>query len=116
MAPSGEDSVIQSHSSEGAYVHPTRPCGVPTFLGTTETLAWRGLPADELHIASGAVRLQRGQPLQESLVLLPGRDRWRRRLDAGLVQGPSLHLEVGPGVDLGALEVGMPQDVPDHHQ
>src|SRR5512135_2128090 len=83
---------------------------------SSRTHARRGLPTDELHIASGAVRLQRGQPLQEPLVLLPRRDRWHWRLDAGLVQGPSLHVEVGPSVDLGALEVGMAQEVSDHHQ
>ncbi len=49
-------------------------------------------------------------------MLLPGRDRWRWRLGTGLIQGPAFHVEIGPGVDLGALDIGMAQEVSDHDQ
>src|SRR4051812_16321706 len=38
MAPSGDDSVIQSHSSEGACVHLPQPFGRRSVFGTTESL------------------------------------------------------------------------------
>lgn len=58
--------------------------------------------------------LQRTEPLQKVLVLLPGWNGSDRRRLADFFQRVSFHLEICSRVDLSRFDIHMAEEVPDH--
>ena len=58
--------------------------------------------------------LQRTEPLQKVLVVLPGWNRSDRRRIADSLKRDSFHLEIGRRIDLSCFDIHMAQEVADH--
>ena len=86
-------------------------CGLATQHNIRLHLAELG---SDLACADVLKKLQRTEPIEKVLVLLPSWNRWDRRRLTDLLKRLPFHLEICPRVDLSCFDVHVTQEVADH--
>ena len=128
----GQSMIITPHNRPYVELHISSLLWCVSFYVESRDHVFdhKGFGRAELHIKSGLIgegrdswaprvalaMSQRAKPLEQSAVLLPGRDVRKGGVVGNARKGLALHLEVRPGVDLGRQDMLVAEEVPDDLQ